>query len=438
MDCKYRLVGDKRSKRQLSQADFPAELPLRVLLGLGNTDSDGWVRLRGLQYSYPVRIAYRRLLLHAIAATATLLMVFPDLPPWLPIGWAVALAAMLFCSLRLDWRLADVDRRPIARWEVWLHTLLSGVIALLWGVPILIFSRYGPPGDIYAIWGVQAMLLAAVALWLAPVLLGAWLIILLLGSSAIVALSMGHHFEMACIAVSFTAMALAGSRKGAHQYLAGRIAEVGFAEKQEVVSLLLREFEETGADWLWETDTLRCVRGVGAGFAQAVGHEAHEIEGKPFFQLISGPGWETGDFPSSIHDLAERLQRRESFSNLIVQVAVDGHERWWELSGMPKLDQTGRFLGFRGVGSDVTEQRASSEKIAYLAQFDALTGLPNRMMLIKALGEALHQAEQRGTHCAFLMIDLDRFKQINDSLGHLVGDALLAQVAERLESLMGC
>ena len=86
-----------------------------------------------------------------------------------------------------------------------------------------------------------------------------------------------------------------------------------------------------------------------------------------------------------------------------------------------------RFVGFRGVGSDVTEQRESADKIAHMARYDTLTGLPNRLMLTEALGEALRDAEQWRSRCAFLMIDLDRFKAVNDTLGHLVGDQLLAR-----------
>ena len=68
-----------------------------------------------------------------------------------------------------------------------------------------------------------------------------------------------------------------------------------------------------------------------------------------------------------------------------------------------------------------------------MARYDTLTGLPNRMMLTEALGEAMRYADQWRTRCAFLMIDLDRFKAVNDTLGHLVGDQLLARFRERLQ-----
>jgi diguanylate cyclase (GGDEF)-like protein len=91
------------------------------------------------------------------------------------------------------------------------------------------------------------------------------------------------------------------------------------------------------------------------------------------------------------------------------------------------------FIGFRGVGSDVTEQRASADRIAHLARFDALTGLPNRLYLNETLAGALEQAAAWRRRCAFIMIDLDRFKAVNDTLGHPIGDRLLAQVAARMK-----
>ena len=100
-------------------------------------------------------------------------------------------------------------------------------------------------------------------------------------------------------------------------------------------------------------------------------------------------------------------------------------------------DERAKFIGFRGVGSDVTERRESDEKIAYLARFDTLTSLPNRLQLTEALGEALRYAEQWRTRCALLMVDLDRFKAVNDSLGHMTGDKLLSLGASLLQTLLG-
>ena len=120
----------------------------------------------------------------------------------------------------------------------------------------------------------------------------------------------------------------------------------------------------------------------------------------------------------------------------MVPVEIGGEMRWWELSASPKVDDNGSFHGFRGVGSDVTEQRASADKISHMARFDTLTGLPNRLQLTDTLGKAMQDSDQWNRRCGFMMIDLDRFKAVNDTLGHPVGDRLLARVSERLQSIM--
>src|SRR3546814_16729261 len=92
--------------------------------------------------------------------------------------------------------------------------------------------------------------------------------------------------------------------------------------------------------------------------------------------------------------MAEGMMGREGFSNLIGTVTMDGKPRWWEWSASPRLEDQGKYLGFRGVGSDVTEQRASAEQIARVARFDNLTGLPNRLHLTEDLGRALGHADE--------------------------------------------
>src|SRR3546814_7261658 len=81
-----------------------------------------------------------------------------------------------------------------------------------------------------------------------------------------------------------------------------------------------------------------------------------------------------------------------------------------------------------GVGSDVTERRASTDRINRMARFDTLTGLPNRLHINETLAKAMSEAEKWGSRCAFMMIDLDRFKAVNETLGHPIGDRLLRRV----------
>jgi diguanylate cyclase (GGDEF)-like protein len=215
-----------------------------------------------------------------------------------------------------------------------------------------------------------------------------------------------------------------------------RANEMALAERDETVSLLLREFEESGSDWLWEIDAQRRVARANPRFAVSLGADPKTINGTPFLQLLAGPTWEDGNFAPGLRALAERLKGREPFRDLLLPVYVNHDERWWEMSASPRHDERGAFIGFRGVGSDVTEARKSADKINQMARFDTLTGLPNRLLINETLARAMTDADKWGSRCAFMMIDLDRFKAVNDTLGHPVGDRLLGRVSERLNLLM--
>ncbi len=101
----------------------------------------------------------------------------------------------------------------------------------------------------------------------------------------------------------------------------------------------------------------------------------------------------------------------------------------------PEFNEQGQMIGYTGVVQDVTDRRVAEDKIRHLANFDALTGLPNRRQLLWRAERALEMARRLGHQSALLLIDLDRFKIINDTLGHQSGDELLMEVARRLR---GC
>jgi diguanylate cyclase (GGDEF)-like protein/PAS domain S-box-containing protein len=186
------------------------------------------------------------------------------------------------------------------------------------------------------------------------------------------------------------------------------------------------------SDWIWEQDEELRFTYFSEGLKSATGVDPRTLLGKR--RLLNT----VYDVPPDVAaDYERRLATRQPFRDLVYCLATpDGRGMYISVSGEPIFDADGRFRGYRGVGRDVTHQRLAEQQVLRLARYDALTGLPNRNMFGDELERTLAKARRQGTAFALFFIDLDRFKNINDSLGHGAGDQLLKVMAGRLRGLL--
>jgi hypothetical protein len=269
--------------------------------------------------------------------------------------------------------------------------------ALVWAAPLVFFVPYSPMHLRYEYWTVLAMLMTVSAVIVPTVPLSTLLFSTIVGCGSVVGfftlLQPGMAGLRRCLlprlrwarlrprvifcpriwplrawrnAMKWSACSCANLTRMRLTGCGRPMRSAGFVPSRTVLP----------KRWAWRVPILM---GPGLSLLSGPGGEGRAAEGRGV-DRAGAPG---------IKELEEKLKARESFSNLLVRVMVQGTRRYWSLSGAPRHDDLGNFLGFRGVASDVTEQQETSEKIAYLARYDTLTGLPNRMMVIDALENAL-------------------------------------------------
>ena len=180
-----------------------------------------------------------------------------------------------------------------------------------------------------------------------------------------------------------------------------------------------RDFAEASADWFWESNEQHKINALTGGPA-----------GLNFYSLT--------DLAEACHshssnEMLKTLQAHKRFADYVVHFTDEqGKLVYLRVSGKPIFELNGHFIGYRGVGRDVSEMVALNRKVEFLASHDDLTGLPNRSLFRQRLEHAIAKAERTSSQVLLLFFDLDKFKLVNDTLGHEAGDQLLIMATKRI------
>ncbi len=314
-------------------------------------------------------------------------------------------------------------QKPIVKAEkiaIW-----SCGVGAVWGllVALMMMTGYVNPAIIGAV-AVGMLGMGSFVLAVLPIAAMAFMSAILVGFTTGAALTGEVNFLVSLpIFVIFVVVMQRYAAWTFTNFVKQRLDRDAVAESGEVISLLLHDFETQSSDWLWETDSELLLNRVSNRFAEAVSRPPEVLNSEPFLQFFDEEAYER---------LEELLLNQRSFRDQVVSVRIEGEQRWWSISASPKLEENGTLLGYRGVCSDVTQERAAETKIAYMAHFDALTGVHNRAHFNSVLENAVERMEQSKKSFALHCIDLDNFKTVNDTMGHPAGDALLKVVASRL------
>ena len=398
--------------------------------------SRGWGRVRAAQ----LRDMSRAMQIAALGQTFNALLIvwmMAGRAPAVHIGlWLLSLAMLMHYIGRHRAKLGRREIHSIPRRTLNRAAYHSVFVGLVWGFPARHFFEYATHPQQLGICVITATMMAGAAFVFAAVPIAAAPYVLIMGVAATRMLMTTDSLLITAIGPIYTAAMLMMVLINGRAFMQRKCLDIALEERQQTVSLLLREFESSDADWLWQTNAKLAFRNVSARFSRAIGRSADELEGLSLRELLKSVPRSDQSVRRLVATAEAAIARREPISELVLPVPVGGAVKNIELSARPTFSRSGRFTGYQGVGSDVTVARQAADRIAHMARHDALTGLPNRLQLLENLEVALDGASKRGEFCAVLLVDLDRFKTINDSLGHVAGDHLLQQVARCFETVI--
>lgn len=195
-----------------------------------------------------------------------------------------------------------------------------------------------------------------------------------------------------------------------------------------------RLLADNATDVIWTMSLSGHFTYISPSAEKLTGFSVTELMQQQMQQLVTAESY--AQIKLQMKKAAQAMQQSREYPDYVgevEQVCKDGRRVWSEVKISGMYDPQGALVGILGVSRDLTERRKIEEQMRYMAQHDTLTGLPNRTLFADRLQKALQYAVRHQKSMALMLLDLNKFKPVNDSHGHAVGDLLLQQVAERLQ-----